>query len=118
MSVKSQQESEQPAKVYQLDAVETKVDQALTKIDKILESVSGVVTVGQLETRLKDQQDDFTKKLKSMQESHDEDLQNMKTAIDLKYEPTYKGIWWVVSSIAAVLIGAIWAQISGLWGGK
>jgi L-lactate utilization protein LutB len=49
MTRKSQDELEQPAKVYQLDAVETKVDQAISKLDTLLEQTSGVVTHKQME---------------------------------------------------------------------
>lgn len=44
-----QDESEQPAKVYQLDAVENKVDTAIGKLDAILKQTSGVVTRKQME---------------------------------------------------------------------
>lgn len=51
---KSQDELEQPAKVYQLDAVESKVDQAIIKLDTLIAQTSSVVTHAQLAAELKE----------------------------------------------------------------
>jgi len=52
---KTQDELEQPAKVYQLDAVESKVDIVLVKLDELSQKTSGLVTQTQLETRMSDE---------------------------------------------------------------
>lgn len=108
---KSQQELEQPAKVYQLDAVERKVDQALSKLDNIANSVSGVVTETQMETRLKEVKIQIEEDYKIL-------IKNEREQIDLKYGPTYKGIWWVVASVASLLIASVWASFNNFWRGQ
>jgi len=84
MPSKSQTELEQPAKVYQLDAVEQKVDQVLLEVGKISQNTAGVVTNIQLESRLEKLEKDI----------HD--------AVDAKYGPIKSGAWYVVG---AVLLG-------------
>lgn len=81
MTRRPQDESEQPAKVYQLDAVENKVDQAITKLDTILNQTSGLVTVSQLSTterQLKDQIEEEVEK------------------IHLKYGPLKRNVSWFI----------------------
>lgn len=89
MSGKSQQELEQPAKVYQLDAVEDKVDQLLAEVRNISQNVNGVITNSQLEARLQQFKEDIS------------------TDVDLKYGPIKNGAWFVVG---AVIIGVV-AQV-------
>lgn len=48
-SKKTQEELEQTVKGYQLDAVEIKVDQAIAKLDTIINQTNGLVTPAQLE---------------------------------------------------------------------
>lgn len=83
---KTQDELEQPAKVYQLNAVETKVDQLLSEVKQIAQSINGVVTNTQLEARL---------------EKFEKDL---KEDIATEYGPIKKGAWVV---LAAVVLGII-----------
>lgn len=45
MTRKSQAELESPAKVYQLDAVDSKVETVLQKLDEVLSNTKGVATV-------------------------------------------------------------------------
>lgn len=104
MVSKSQEELEQPAKVYQLNAVENKVDQALKKLDDIASSVSGVITNTQLEGRLKE-----------FEVEQDIKLAELEKRIHLKYEPSYKGVWWVVGAIAAGLLAM---AVASIWGPK
>jgi len=104
MVSKSQEELEQPAKVYQLNTVEGKVDEALRKLDGIAKSISGVVTTTQLEGRLKE-----------FETEQDTKLESLEKRIHLKYEPTYKGVWWVVGAIA---VGLIAMAVSNIWGVK
>jgi len=89
MANKSQQELEQPAKVYQLDAVDAKVDQVLAEVKAISQNVNGVITNSQLEARL---------------QQFKEDINN---DVDLKYGPIKNGAWFVVG---AVIIGVV-AQV-------
>lgn len=99
MTRKSQQDLEQPAKVYQLDAVEVKVDQALAKLDQIANSVNGVTTRIEVETMIEVSK----KEIK-------EDVTEQIAKIHLEYGPTKKGVWWVISSIGAVLIAQLVLQ--------
>lgn len=104
---KSQQELEQPAKVYQLDAVEGKVDQALAKLDTITQSIQGIVTPIQMEAAIK-----------SAKSEMEEKIRNDIEAIHLKYNPTYKGIWWVVTAVSGLLITSVWAAFNNFWRGS
>lgn len=106
MAGPTQQELEQPAKVYQLNAVDSKVDQALKLLGEINKSVTGVVTTGQMEAHVKTVTDELTKKF-------DEKLAAEVKAIHLKYSPTYKGIWWAVSGIGSILIAIL---ANNIWG--
>ncbi len=85
MGSRSQGESEQPAKVYQLDAVQTQVDalgrQLNEKMDKILEQTSTLVT----EERLKDE----------------------VAKIHLKYGPMKSNITWFTRTLVITIIGQI-----------
>lgn len=108
---RSQQELEQPAKVYQLDAVDRKVDQALSMLQTISNNVSGVVTETQMEKRLKEVRDEI-------EDDYNLKITNEIKTIHLKYGPTYKGIWWVISTMAVGLIGIFWAMINNLWRGQ
>lgn len=49
MRNRTQEESEQLVKTYQLDAVESKVDSALTKLDTLITQTSGTVTRKEME---------------------------------------------------------------------
>lgn len=108
---KSQQELEQPAKVYQLEAVDRKVDQALSMLTDISRSVSGVVTETQMEARIKAVRDE-------LEADYKEKIAAEVEAIHLKYGPTYKGVWWVVGAMATGLIAMFWAMLNNFWRGE
>ena len=118
MTSKSQTELEQPAKVYQLMATDAKVDQALAMLKTISESVSGVVTESQLNSRLKDFEKNIDDKIADDIKNVGERITNEVKAIHLKYGPTYSGIWWVVGVMATGLITMFWAMINNFWRGS
>lgn len=118
MTNKTQTELEQPAKVYQLDAVERKVEQALDKLDTIVNSVSGVVTNSHLEARLKEQGIEFSNQMNTLEQKMSKSISSEVQKIHLKYNPTYKGIWWVVGTLATCLIGLLFAQLNNFWRGS
>lgn len=99
MTGKSQNELEQPAKVYQLDAVENKVDLALGKLDQIVSSIDGVVTNIQLESRLKKMEEDI------------------KSDVDIKYGPIKNGAWVVLGAVVLGIVTQIVLNLLNL-GGK
>lgn len=81
---KTQKEFEQPAKVYQLEALEAKVDVAISKPDDIINQTSGLVSQSQLEnTRyiLDTKIDDEIKK------------------IHLQYQPMKKNLSWFIKAM-------------------
>lgn len=100
MNRKSQQELEQSAKVYQLDAVEAKVDQALKKLDEIAASVNGVVTNAQLEARLM-----------QVRQEVNSDIEGSIEKIHLEYRPVKNAGFWVSSIVITALVGQIVWQI-------
>lgn len=100
MAKLTQEELEQPAKVYQIEAVEreiTNINKSLItvsgKLDKVITQTSGVVTKSQLDIELSKIKDDILKE------------------VDLKYEPTKKASWWVSALVITVLAGQIIIQI-------
>lgn len=99
MPGRSQVESEQPAKVYQLDAVDKKVDDVLVKIDQLLSQTSGLVTVTQLS---------ITEK--GLQDKIDEEVEK----IHLKYGPTQRNASWLMRALIVEGI-AIVGQAIILW---
>lgn len=81
---KTQQESEQPAKVYQLDALEAKVDVVIGKLDEIKNNTAGLVSQSQLEsTKLS-----LESKIKEAEEK-----------IHLEYRPLKKNIAWFLKAM-------------------
>lgn len=93
---KTQEELERPAKVYQVLAVETKVDQALLKLDEIVKSVNGVTTVAQVEAMIEKAKADIK-----------EDIDNEIKKIHLHYGPTKGAAIWVLCVVVAALIGQV-----------
>lgn len=93
MSSKSQSELEQTAKVYQLDALETKVDQALTKLDQIANSVNGVTTQAQVEIMI----------AKAKEEIRAE-IEDEVKKIHLKYSPAQKGAMWLFGTVMGAFL--------------
>lgn len=96
----TQAELEQPAKVYQVDAVEreiTNIKESLisanSKLDRVINQTSGVVTNAQLDIELEKYKAEILKE------------------VDLKYEPTKKASWWVSALVVTVLAGQIVIQI-------
>lgn len=88
MALRSQQESEQPAKVYQLDAVESKLNDALTKLDTVINQTKGVVTSEQLVTAKKEILEEVDKRIEISTE-----------AIHLEYRPMKQNLTWFVRAV-------------------
>ena len=105
---RSQTESEQPAKVYQLDAVESKVDQALLLLDTVVKNTSGLVS----EARLNQVKDDIDK-------SVDEKIEESEKKIHLEYRPFKNGAYWLAGVVVIGLVGQYIALFTGIFtGGK
>jgi hypothetical protein len=112
MPGRSQQESEQPAKVYQLDAVESKVisvdakvNDALNKLDTIISQTKGVATLEQLESTKRD-----------ILTEVDVKIQNAEEAIHLRYGPMERNLTWFVRLVigqgVTIVAGVIAAAIA------
>ncbi len=99
-SRKSQTELEQPAKVYQLDAVDKKVDDAIGLLNEILAQTKGVATHADLATVKEDV-------IKEMKEWTKDEIKK----VHLEYSPTKKAAWW----FAAVIISMMLAQFLALY---
>ena len=103
MANKTQTELEQPAKVYQLNAVENKLDHALKQLDTIVNQTSGLATTQQLEEVKK-----ITK------EYTDDEI----TKVRIEYKP----IIIRVNAITGTLVTAVVLQLIyilfNLFGGK
>lgn len=86
---KTQEELEQPAKVYQLNAVENKVDNALVKLDTLINQTSGLVTKAQMDAAIKEEVD----------------------KIHLEYRPLKnnltKFVWLLVASVLGIIAQAV-----------
>ena len=109
MAVKrSQTESEQPAKVYQLDAVESKVDRALDLLDTVVRNTSGLVS----ETRLTQVREEIDKDV-------DEKIEESEKKIHLEYRPFKAAAYWLAGIVVAGLVGQYIALMTGVFtGGK
>jgi hypothetical protein len=96
MANRSQQESEQPAKVYQLDAVDAKVDTINTKLDTLLRQTSGLVTTSQLSEAERDVKEYVNDALEK---------------VHLEYRPFKRNASWltklVIGQIVTVTIAAL-----------
>lgn len=95
MEQRSQAESEQPAKVYQLDAVMNKVLEVNGKLDMLLTQTSGLVTTSQLS---------------ASEQNTNEKIKEEVEKIHLEYGPLKRNISWLFRTIigeAAVIIGEV-----------
>ena len=88
MTTSSQNELEQPAKVYQLNAVQVQLDQILTQLSTISQQTAGLVTIPQLEEVKKD----LHIKIK-----------NEVGLIHAEYRPFKKNVYWFIK--AAIVEG-------------
>lgn len=105
---RSQAESEQPAKVYQLDAVEGKVDRALDMLNTVVQNTSGLVSEARL-SQVKKEIDD----------SVDEKLEESEKKIHLEYRPFKTAAYWLAGVVVAGLVGQYIALMTGVFtGGK
>lgn len=100
MATKSQAELEAPAKVYQLDAVDKKVSDALIKLDTILNNINGVATTEYVDTKIKSIKEDIIKELK-------DHVADEVKAIHLEYRPIKKGALWFAGVIVAAMVTVV-----------
>lgn len=103
MVAKSQAELEQPAKVYQLNAVETKLDTALDKLKTIVDQTAGLVTTNQLED---------AKKI--AKEYVDEEIKK----VHLTYGPVKTRTNNITNTLIAAVVLQLIYIIFNLFGGK
>jgi hypothetical protein len=106
---KSQEELEQPAKVYQLAATDAKVDQALAKLDVLINQTGSLVTLAHLDTTKKELEETFNERLST-------EVKN----IHLEYGPMKRNLTWfvrvAVSSLVVIVIEGIllvWTYFGG-----
>lgn len=118
MASRTQEELEQPAKMYQLQAVESKVDRALEKLDEIAKSVSGVVTTSQLDAKVRELKDEFDETVAVLDAKYGTALSEEVSKIHLKYGSTYKIIWSAIGAIILGLVAAVVAQFNNFWRGQ
>lgn len=104
---RTQTESEQPAKVYQLDAVESKVDRALSLLDTVVRNTSDLVS----ETRL-------TSVKKDIDDSVDEKIKESEKKIHLEYRPFKTAAYWLAGIVVIALVGQWVALMTGLFTGS
>lgn len=95
MEQRSQEESEKTVKVYQFDAVMSKVVQLDKKIDTLLAQTSGLVTTSQLS---------------ASEQNLNEKLKEEIDKIHLEYGPLKRNINWLFRTIvgeSAIIIGEV-----------
>lgn len=95
MEQRSQAESEQPAKVYQLDAVMNKVLEVNGKLDMVLTQTSGLVTTSQLS---------------ASEQNINEKIKEEVEKIHLEYGPVKRNVNWMFRTIvgeATIIIGEV-----------
>lgn len=95
-SNKSQSELEAPAKVYQLDALDTKIDGIINQLSTIERQTASTVTVTQMEDRIKE----------SEKESR-EYTDGLRKEIHLEYGPIKRGAWVVVGAVVLGIVAQV-----------
>lgn len=94
---KSHTELEQPAKVYQLDALDVKLGTIGIQLKTIVDQTAGLATVAQLEVVKSDYKEKIAEAVKD---------------IHAEYRPTLKRTNWlyttVIAEAVALLGGSIW----------
>lgn len=102
---RSQQELEQPAKMYQLNAVETKVDTALKMLDTIVTQTAGLVTADQLAALKLELENKIAAEIKDVHK---------------EYSPMKKNLGWfvklVIANVTAIVIVAFFALYDSVKG--
>lgn len=100
-------ESENMAKVWQVQAVEKRQDnqdKVLERLDlRISDYTKNQVTYTQFEERLKSVQSAFEDKLKAKQQSHDADIRE----VHLKYAPLADNYRWITRGVIMLILGQI-----------
>lgn len=89
---KSQSELEQPAKVYQVDAVEVKVDTVLDQLDTILKRTNGLVTSHQLQI---------------IKEGLEKDIVENVKDIHAEYRPKFQRTEWLYKIVIGETISLL-----------
>lgn len=91
---RSQAESEAPAKVYQLDALDSKIDvyqeETNKKLDTLINQTKGVITLEQAHVMIKEA-------LSEAKSYTDGEIEK----VNLEYGPTKKGAWWLAGILVA-----------------
>lgn len=94
---KSHTELEQPAKVYQLEALDAKLETIGTQLRTIVNQTAGLATTAQLEAVKQDYKDRIAEAVKD---------------VNAEYRPTLKKTGWLYTTViaegVALLGGAIW----------
>lgn len=103
---RSQSESEQPAKVYQLDALESKMDTILSTQQTILQNTANIVS----EERLKTVRGEI-------EEETDEKIAESEKKIHLEYRPFKTAAYWLAGIVVAGLVGQYIALMTGVFTG-
>lgn len=102
---KSQSELEQPAKVYQLEALESKVSDALVKLDTIITQTKGVVTQEQLDSAKNE-----------LKKHTEEKVKESEKKIHLRYSPMQDNLKWFVRAVIGqgivIIAGLVVAAIA------
>ncbi len=96
-TMQTQMEMEQPAKNYQVKALEVKLDQVSLQLGTILTQTSGLATLAQLQ----DQKIDLQEKL-------NEKIDDVKREVNAEYSPYLKrnkSLWALVGVLAVAIIG-------------
>lgn len=105
-SRKTQAELEQPAKVYQLEAVAKDVIDIKAILGVIKDQTSGLVSNAQLEISEK-KQEGYT----------DKAVKEAISKVHLEYRPFKNGAYWFASIIILAVVGSVfatWKAISGI----
>lgn len=98
MVTKSQSESEAPAKVYQLDAVDGKVSDALKKLDDILRNIKGVATTEYVDTKIKNAKDEIMADVQKI-------VEDEVAKVHLEYRPIKNGALWFAALLVSTVVG-------------
>lgn len=101
---KSQEESEQPAKVYQLDAIQSEVGGLKTQMTEGFKAINENIQALLLKSNTQVTPQQLADNISALGKTFDDKLKESEAKIHLTYGPTKKNIGWIGKGIAGQAI--------------
>lgn len=95
------EQMEQPAKQWQMVAVEKELKEINIKLDRFINTAEGYASRAELELVKKE-----------MREYVEDKVKEAKGIIDAKYDPIYKLFWAIITAVILELIGIVFLVLN------